>query len=366
MKKKIAVLPGDGIGPEVMKSALKVLDGVATRFGHDFPLSHHWFGGAAIDKHGTPLPEETLEECKKSDAVLMGSVGGPKWEAEKVRPEHGLLTLRKELGVFANLRPVQVFPGLEGLSPLKSSRVKGADFVFVRELTGGIYFSQPKTRNQEGTQATDTLSYSRSEIERIIEKAFQLARLRKGKVTSVDKANVLETSKLWREIVDSTSKKYPDVVKEHMLVDFAAMRIIKDPSEFDVIVTENMFGDILSDEASVIPGSLGMMPSASLSENGPGLYEPIHGSAPDIAGQGIANPIGMILTVAMMLRHSFDLEKEAKSVEKAVYETLQAGYRTPDIHHGSGTLVSTDEMASQIRLRMLEDATAATLLEVYV
>jgi 3-isopropylmalate dehydrogenase len=366
MKRTIAVLPGDGIGPEVMKGALKVLEGIATRFGHDFQTSKYCFGGAAIDKHGSPLPKETLEACKKSDAVLLGAVGGPKWDAEKSRPEHGLLQLRKELRVFANLRPVHVFPGLEDLSPLKSSRVKGADFIFVRELTGGIYFSEPKTRNPEGTQAIDTLSYTHQEIERIIETAFKLARSRKRKVTSVDKANVLETSKLWREIVESTSKKYPDVQVEHMLVDYAAMRIIKDPSALDVVVTENMFGDILSDEASVIPGSLGMMPSASLGKEGPGLYEPIHGSAPDIAGKGSANPIGMILTVAMMLRHSFGLEKEAQAVEKAVFETLQAGYRTHDIFQEAGTLVSTEDMANQIQLRMLEDATSATLLEVYV
>jgi 3-isopropylmalate dehydrogenase len=366
MRKKIAVLPGDGIGPEVMKGALDVLDGVATRFGHEFQTTVKKFGGAAIDHSGSPLPEDTLEACKESDAVLLGAVGGPKWDRGKVRPEQGLLRLRKELNVFANLRPVQVFPGLENLSPLKSSRVKGADFVFVRELTGGIYFSEPKKRDEDGNHATDTLFYTREEVERIVEKAFVLASGRKGKITSVDKANVLETSKMWREIVDSTAAKYPDVEVEHMLVDYAAMRLISDPAKFDVIVTENMFGDILSDEAAVIPGSLGVMPSASLSENGPGLYEPIHGSAPDIAGKGEANPIGMILSTAMMLRHSFQMEKEAEAVEKAVFETLQAGYRTKDIDHGNGYLVSTKEMVNQINLRMLEDSTSATLLEVYV
>jgi 3-isopropylmalate dehydrogenase len=366
MKKKIAVLPGDGIGPEVIKGALDVLDGVATRFGHEFETTVKNFGGAAIDQTGSPLPDDTLETCKNSDAVLLGAVGGPKWDGNSVRPEHGLLRLRKELNVYANLRPVKVFPGLENLSPLKSNRVKGADFIFVRELTGGIYFSEPKSRDKEGRHATDTLYYTREEIERIVEKAFQLASIRKGKVTSVDKANVLETSKMWREIVDSVSDRYPDVHVEHMLVDYAAMRLISDPSKFDVIVTENMFGDILSDEAAVIPGSLGVMPSASLSESGPGLYEPIHGSAPDIAGNGTANPIGMILSAAMMLRHSFQLEKEAAAVEKAVFETLQAGYRTNDIHHNSGYLVSTKEMVNQINLRMLEDSTSATLLEVYV
>jgi 3-isopropylmalate dehydrogenase len=364
MKKKIAVLPGDGIGPEVMKGALQVLEGVATRFGHEFQTTVKKFGGTAIDQEGTPLPTETLEACKESDAVLLGAVGGPKWDGQDVRPEQGLLALRKELNVFANLRPVQVFPGLEDLSPLKSSRVKGADFVFVRELTGGIYFSEPKTRDEK--LAVDTLAYTREEIERIIEKAYALASVRKGKVTSVDKANVLETSKLWREVVDETAKKYEHVKTEHLLVDYAAMRLISDPSSFDVVVTENMFGDILSDEASVIPGSLGLMPSASLSENGPGLYEPIHGSAPDIAGKEKANPIGMILSMAMMLRHSFGLEKEAAAVELAVFETLQAGYRTQDIYSGTGSLVSTKEMVNQIHFRMLEDSTSATLLEVYV
>ncbi|WNB93240.1 3-isopropylmalate dehydrogenase [Bacillus sp. NEB1478] len=366
MEKKITVLPGDGIGPEVMKGALEILDGVATRFGHEFHTTVKAFGGSAIDHSGSPLPEDTLLACKQSDAVLLGAVGGPRWDGNDVRPEHGLLRLRKELNVFANLRPVQVFPGLENLSPLKSNRVKGADFIFVRELTGGIYFSQPKMRDKEGKNATDTLFYSSEEVERIVEKAFELASVRKGKVTSVDKANVLETSKMWREIVDSAAKKYPNVQVEHMLVDFAAMRLISEPSKFDVIVTENMFGDILSDEAAVIPGSLGVMPSASLSENGPGLYEPIHGSAPDIAGKGVANPVGMILSTAMMLRHSFQLEKEAEAVEKAVYETLQAGYRTKDIYSGTGYLTSTKEMVNQIHLRMVEDSTRATLLEVYV
>lgn len=364
MKKKITVLPGDGIGPEVMKGALQVLDGVAARFGHEFQTTEKRFGGTAIDQDGKPLPDDTLETCKNSDAVLLGAVGGPKWDGQTVRPEQGLLALRKELSVFANLRPVTVFPGLENLSPLKSNRVKGADFVFVRELTGGIYFSEPKTRDEK--LAVDTLSYTREEITRIIEKAYELARVRRKKVTSVDKANVLETSKLWREIVEETANKYSDVETEHLLVDYAAMRMISNPSSFDVVVTENMFGDILSDEASVIPGSLGMMPSASLSQKGPGLYEPIHGSAPDIAGSGKANPIGMILSTAMMLRHSFKLEKEAAAVELAVFETLQAGYRTQDIYEGTGNLVSTKEMVNQIHFRMIEDSTSATLLEVYV
>jgi 3-isopropylmalate dehydrogenase len=364
MKKKIAVLPGDGIGPEVIKSALQVLDSVSTRFGHEFETTVKVFGGAAIDQEGTPLPEDTLAACKASDAVLLGAVGGPKWDRGKVRPEQGLLSLRKALNVYANLRPVQVFPGMDHLSPLKSDRVKGTDFIFVRELTGGIYFSEPKTRNKES--AVDTLSYTREEIARIVEKAYELASARRGKVTSVDKANVLETSKLWREIVEETAKKYPNVQTEHVLVDYAAMKMISDPASFDVVVTENMFGDILSDEASVLTGSLGMMPSASLSENGTGLYEPIHGSAPDIAGTGKANPIGTILSAAMMLRHSFHLEKEAAAVELAVYETLQAGYRTQDIYDGTGNLVSTKEMVNQIHFRILEDSTSASLLEVYV
>ncbi|MBN3556339.1 3-isopropylmalate dehydrogenase [Fictibacillus nanhaiensis] len=364
MKKRIAVLPGDGIGPEVIKGALQVLDGVATRFGHEFETIEQVFGGAAIDQEGTPIPDATLKTCKDSDAVLLGAVGGPKWDKGDVRPEQGLLALRKEMNVFANVRPVHVYPGLEHLSPLKSNKVKGADFVFVRELTGGIYFSEPKERNENC--AVDTLSYTREEITRIVEKAFELASSRRRKVTSVDKANVLETSKLWREIVEDVAKKYPNVETENLLVDYAAMRMISNPTSFDVVVTENMFGDILSDEASVLTGSLGMMPSASLSENGPGLYEPIHGSAPDIAGSGKANPIGMILSVAMMLRHSFQLEKEAVAVELAVFETLQAGYRTGDIYGDSGTLVSTKEMVNQIHFRMLEDSTSATLLEVYV
>ncbi|MGA4719207.1 3-isopropylmalate dehydrogenase [Fictibacillus nanhaiensis] len=364
MKKRIAVLPGDGIGPEVIKGALQVLDGVATRFGHEFETIEQVFGGAAIDQDGNPLPDSTLKTCKDSDAVLLGAVGGPKWDQGKVRPEQGLLALRKAMNVFANVRPVLVYPGLEHLSPLKSNKVKGADFVFVRELTGGIYFSEPKERNEK--RAVDTLSYTREEITRIVEKAYELASSRRRKVTSVDKANVLETSKLWREVVEDVAKKYSNIETEHLLVDYAAMRMISNPTSFDVVVTENMFGDILSDEASVLTGSLGMMPSASLSENGPGLYEPIHGSAPDIAGSGKANPIGMILSVAMMLRHSFQLEKEAEAVELAVFETLQAGYRTGDIYGGSGTLVSTKEMVNQIHFRMLEDSTSATLLEVYV
>ncbi|WP_137788721.1 3-isopropylmalate dehydrogenase [Bacillus sp. E(2018)] len=364
MKKRIAVLPGDGIGPEVIKGALQVLDGVATRFGHEFETIEQVFGGAAIDQEGTPLPDTTLKTCHASDAVLLGAVGGPKWDQGNVRPEQGLLALRKAMNVYANVRPVHVYPGLEHLSPLKSNKVKGADFVFVRELTGGIYFSEPKERNEK--RAVDTLSYTREEITRIVEKAYELASSRRKKVTSVDKANVLETSKLWREVVEDVAKKYPNIETEHLLVDYAAMRMISNPTSFDVVVTENMFGDILSDEASVLTGSLGMMPSASLSENGPGLYEPIHGSAPDIAGSGKANPIGMILSVAMMLRHSFQLEKEAEAVELAVFETLQAGYRTGDIYGDSGTLVSTKEMVNQIHFRMLEDSTSATLLEVYV
>ncbi|MET3727598.1 3-isopropylmalate dehydrogenase [Fictibacillus halophilus] len=364
MKKRIAVLPGDGIGPEVIKGALQVLDGVATRFGHEFETIEQVFGGAAIDQEGTPIPEATLKTCNDSDAVLLGAVGGPKWDKGDVRPEQGLLALRKAMNVYANVRPVHVYPGLEHLSPLKSNKVKGADFVFVRELTGGIYFSEPKERNEK--RAVDTLSYTREEITRIVEKAYDLASSRRRKVTSVDKANVLETSKLWREVVEDVAKKYPNVETEHLLVDYAAMRTISNPTSFDVVVTENMFGDILSDEASVLTGSLGMMPSASLSENGPGLYEPIHGSAPDIAGSGKANPIGMILSVAMMLRHSFKLEKEAEAVELAVFETLQAGYRTQDIFGESGTLVTTKEMVNQIHFRMLEDSTSATLLEVYV
>ncbi len=364
MKKRIAVLPGDGIGPEVIKGALQVLDGVATRFGHEFETIEQVFGGAAIDQEGTPIPDATLKTCNDSDAVLLGAVGGPKWDKGDVRPEQGLLALRKAMNVYANVRPVHVYPGLEHLSPLKSNKVKGADFVFVRELTGGIYFSEPKERNEK--LAVDTLSYTREEITRIVEKAYDLASSRRRKVTSVDKANVLETSKLWREVVEDVAKKYPNVETEHLLVDYAAMRMISNPTSFDVVVTENMFGDILSDEASILTGSLGMMPSASLSENGPGLYEPIHGSAPDIAGSGKANPIGMILSVAMMLRHSFKLEKEAEAVELAVFETLQAGYRTQDIFGESGTLVTTKEMVNQIHFRMLEDSTSATLLEVYV
>jgi 3-isopropylmalate dehydrogenase len=356
MTGRIVVLPGDGIGPEVTREAVGVLRAVARKYGHDFTFEEHPFGGASIDAHGVPLTPRTLEACKESSAVLLGAVGGPRWDAVAVdvRPERGLLGLRKELGVFANLRPVNVHPALAGASPLKEHLLKDIDLVVVRELTGGLYFGMPRfTREEGGTvKSVDTLEYTRIEIARVVDLAFRLAATRKRKVTSVDKANVLETSRLWRKTATEIAASHPGVTLEHMLVDTAAMRLVSAPASFDVVVTENMFGDILTDEASVLAGSMGMLPSASLGDGGPGLYEPIHGSAPDIAGHGIANPVGMILSAALLLRYSFGREEEACAVERAVYATITAGIRTPDL----GGRQTTQEVGTRI-VKELEHST---------
>lgn len=342
MKANLVLLPGDGIGPEVVGAAVKVFEAIGRQYGHEFVFTEHLIGGSAIDKTGNPLPEETLHACRSADAVLLGAVGGPKWDDPRapVRPEQGLLGLRKGLGVFANLRPVRVHPALIEASPLKPDRLVGVDLIVVRELTGGLYFGQPKMREWVGGQqrAVDTLEYTESEIERIVDLAFRLARQRRKKVSSVDKANVLESSRLWREVANRVAQRYPDVTLEHVLVDTAAMRLVNTPQSFDVIVTENMFGDILTDEAAVLAGSMGMLPSASLNGRHGGLYEPIHGSAPDIAGQGIANPIGTILSAAMLLRYSLGLEQEARAIEKAVDRAIADGARTRDL---GGALTTT-------------------------
>ena len=352
MEFKITLLPGDGIGPEVVAEAVRVLDVIASKFHHSFHFTERLMGGCSIDQYGLSLTDETLADCKSADAVLLGAVGGPKWDDPnaKDRPERGLLALRKGLGVFANLRPVKVHPALIDASPLKPEKLKDVDILVVRELTGGLYFGQPKLRGvKDGKEyAVDTLEYFDYEICRVMELAFKLARGRKKKVTSVDKANVLESSRLWRQIAAKIGKENPDVELEHMLVDTASMRLITGPAWMDVVVTENMFGDILTDEASVLAGSMGMLPSASLSESSVGLYEPIHGSAPDIAGKGIANPVGTILSSAMLLRHSLKLEVEAASVEKAVDETITAGARTTDIGGKLSTRQMTDEIIKRI------------------
>jgi 3-isopropylmalate dehydrogenase len=342
LKATIAVIGGDGIGPEVTAEAVKVLRAVAARFGHSFTLRESPFGGIAIDQSGDPLPAATLKNCLSADAVLLGAIGGPKWSDPnaKVRPEQGLLRLRKELGVYANIRPVRLHPALRNASTLKSEVLDGVDLIFVRELIGGIYFGA-KTRT--ATEATDLCSYSVGEIERIVRTAAQLASGRRKKLTSIDKANVLETSRLWRDVTTRLMKaEFPDVALEHMLVDSAAMHLIRRPRDFDVAVTENMFGDILTDEASMLAGSLGLLPSASLGDDGRGLYEPIHGSAPDIAGKGIANPYGAILSSALLLRHSLGLEAEAAAVEAAVNRTISYGILPPDLAGASGTMVNTN------------------------
>lgn len=350
MEKQIILLPGDGIGKEVINSAEDVLNAIAGEFNHTFSFESYDIGGVAIDLHGTPLPDATVKACQKADAILLGAVGGPKWDKNPshLRPEQGLLGIRKALGLFANLRPIKGFNTLIHASPLKEEIVSGSDLLIVRELTGGLYFGTPSERSNDGNSAVDTLSYTREEIERIVDKAFQAARKRRGHLTSVDKANVLESSKLWREIVEEKKGQYTDVFVEHALIDSTAMKLITNPTQFDVIVTENMFGDILSDEASVLTGSLGMLPSASLREDGVGLYEPAHGSAPDIAGKGIANPVAMILSTAMMLQYSFGLEAEAKLIEDAVQSALNSGYHTADLHLTDGYLVGTTEMTKHI------------------
>lgn len=354
MNAKIVLLPGDGIGPEVVGEARRVLDAVARFFGHTFDYAEHLLGGCAIDATGTAMPAATLQACQTAQAVLLGAVGGPKWDDPQatVRPEQGLLAIRKGLGLYANLRPVKVIPSLARLSPLKPERLAGVDFIVIRELTGGLYFGQPKgrTKTATGEQAVDTLIYTDVEIRRIVRLAFQLARGRRKFVTSIDKANVLESSRLWRQIAIEVGKEFPDVKLEHQLVDSAAMRLITHAAQFDVIVTENMFGDILTDEAAVLAGSLGLLPSASLGEGKLGLYEPIHGSAPDIAGKGIANPTGTILSAAMLLRHSLGLEAEARAIEAAVSAAIDEGCHTGDL--GAAKPISTIQMGDAVRARL--------------
>ena len=352
---KIAVLPGDGIGPEVMKVAVEVLEKISKKHGIEFEFNYADVGGIAIDNHGTPLPEYTIKICEGSEAILFGSVGGPKWEnlPPEKQPERGaLLPLRKHFELFANIRPVNVFKSLKDACSLKDKFIPdGLDIVILRELTGGIYFGQPKEINSSRTEAIDTMRYSKNEIVRIARLGFETARLRKKKLTSVDKANVLMTSVLWREVVTELQKnEYPDVTLNHMYVDNASMQLVRNPGQFDVIVTENMFGDILSDEAAMLTGSLGMLPSASLNEKGFGLYEPIGGTAPDIAGQNIANPTAQILSAALMLRYSFKMETAAREIENAVSKTLDAGFRTGDIYFGEpGTFkVNTTEFGNKI------------------
>jgi len=352
MKATITLLPGDGIGPEVVAEGQKVLEAVAGQFGHTFAFTQAMIGGIAIDETGDPLPDTTLNACQAGDAVLLGAVGGPKWSdpGAPVRPEQGLLRLRKELGLFANLRPVKVVPALAAASTLKSEVVGGVDLVIVRELTGGLYFGQPQGRrdDENGRAAVDTLCYTEAEIERLMRVAFDLARIRRNKVTSVDKANVLASSRLWREVAHEVARDYPDVEYEDVLVDACAMHLIRRPADFDVVATENMFGDILSDEASMLTGSLGMLPSASLGSGPPGLYEPIHGSAPDIAGQGLANPLATILSVAMLLRSSLGLADEAAAVERAVEGVLAVGHRTADLAETGQPTVGTQAMGDLV------------------
>ena len=357
MKKNIAVLSGDGVGPEVTDQAVKVLQKIAEKFDHEFNFEYGLIGASAIDKTGNPLPTKTLDLCKNSDSILFGAIGDPKYDLDpkaKVRPEQGLLKLRKSLDLFANLRPIFVFDSLIDSSPLKSEVVKNTDFIVVRELTGGIYFGEPRGRNEDGTKAFDTSVYSKEEIIRVAKIAYMISEKQRKKVTVVDKANVLETSRLWRETLQDFSKKYPQVETRFLYVDNAAMQIIKRPSDFDVILTENLFGDILTDEASVLVGSLGMLPSASI---GPtvALYEPIHGSFPKATGKNIANPIGAILSSEMMLKYSFHLEKEWISIWNAVTETLIEGWRTRDIATDltdNKKILGTKEMGEKIIERL--------------
>jgi 3-isopropylmalate dehydrogenase len=351
MQLRITSLPGDGIGPEVTQQAIRVLEEVAAGFGHDLELDEKEIGGAALTKFGKPLPDATIKACLSSQAVLLGAVGGPAFDhyAREVRPEAGLLRLRQELGAYANLRPAVFYPALRACSPLREEVVKGTDVLIVRELLGGLYFGQPRSIEGDAgaRQAINTMRYGEPEIERIARVAFKLARTRRRRLVSVDKSNVLECSRLWREVVIRVGRDFPDVQLSHMYVDSAAMMLVLRPAEFDVILTENMFGDILSDETGGVVGSLGLLASASI--GGPvGLYEPVHGSAPDIAGQNIANPLGAILSVAMMLRYSFDLPKEAECVEAGVISALKGGFRTPDLARAGERTVKTVEMGSQI------------------
>ena len=350
---KIVLLPGDGIGPEVVREAEAVLNRVAAKFGHSFSFSTHQIGGCAIDATGSALPDETLAACRVADAVLLGAVGGPKWDdpKAKTRPEAGLLKIRKELGLYANLRPITTFDCLLDSSPLKRHIIEGTDILFFRELTGGLYFGESGLKqNADGSEtAFSTMTYSTHEIERIVRMAAKAAMARRKKLTMVDKANVLEASRLWRRVSEKIVKsEFPELTYEVVLVDSMAMHLISRPATFDVVVTENMFGDILTDEGSMLPGSLGLLPSASLGEPGPGLYEPIHGSAPDIAGKGIANPLATILAAAMLLRHSLNLSKEAEAIEAAVKSVLDAGHRTKDIARNDEKSVSTTEMGKLV------------------
>ncbi len=352
MQANIVLLPGDGIGPEVTAEAVRILEAIASKYGHALGFSERLMGGSSLDRYGSSLTDETLADCQAADAVLLGAVGGPKWDDPNAsdRPERGLLALRKGLGVFANLRPVKVHPALRQWSPIKEEKLRNVDMLVIRELTGGLYFGWPKGRDSRNghERAVDTLEYYDYEVGRILELAFKLSLGRRKKVASVDKANVLETSRLWRQIATRLGAQHPEIELEHVLVDTAAMRLIANPTGFDVIVTENMFGDILTDEASVLAGSLGMLPSASLGGTGPGLYEPVHGSAPDIAGQGIANPVGMILSSALLLRYSLGLEAEAKEIEQAVDEAITDGARTVDV----GGNLTTRQMADEILERI--------------
>ena len=352
MEKQIAVIRGDGIGPEIVEQALRVMDAVAEKYGHTFRYVEADMGGVAIDRWGEALPAAELEKCMTSDSVLLGAVGGPKWDGMPgdKRPEKGLLALRSAMGLYSNNRPARLWPQLAAASPLRPEIVaKGIDFIVVRELIGGVYFGEHRTEEADGElKATDVMSYAEHEIERIGRIAFETAGKRRKKVTSIDKANVLDTSRLWRKVMHRLAQEYPEIQYSDMLVDNAAMQIAKDPSQFDVVVTENMFGDILSDEASMITGSIGMIPSSSLGEGSRGLYEPIHGSAPDIAGQNKANPIGTILAAAMMLKYSFDMDEEAEAVEAAVSRVLDQGLRTGDMMAEGCTLVSCSEMGDAI------------------
>lgn len=355
MQAKIILLPGDGIGPEVVSAGRAVLETVAAKYNHAFSFDEHLIGGCSIDEHGTALTSETLAACRAADAILLGAVGGPKWDdpLASVRPEQGLLGLRKGLGLFANLRPVRPHAELLDASPLRPEKLLGVDILVVRELTGGIYFGEPQGRETSpdgSVRAVDTMVYCDYEIERVVELACKLARGRRRKVSSIDKANVLESSRLWRQIATDVSARHPDIEVEHQLVDAAAMRLITQPANFDVIVTGNLFGDILTDEASVLAGSMGILPSASIGDGGPGLFEPIHGSAPDIAGQGIANPIGTILSAAMLLRHSLRLEAEAAAIEAAVDRAITDGCRTVDLSVENS--LSTEEMKRAIVERL--------------
>jgi 3-isopropylmalate dehydrogenase len=351
MKAKIVTLPGDGIGVEVVAEGVKVLQAIAEKYDHQFTFEHALIGGSAMDATGEPLPQATLDACKQADAVLLGAVGGPKWDdpTAKVRPEQGLLALRKGLGVFANLRPVKLYKQLLHASTIKPDVIEDVDLLVVRELTGGIYFGERARKRVGGTEgAYDTMFYTVPEVERVVRVAFELARKRRQKVTSVDKANVLESSRLWRETATRVAEEYPDVEFDSMYVDIAAMRLVRYPKVFDVIVTGNMFGDILTDEASMIAGSMGMLPSGAIGAHKPGLFEPIHGSAPKYTGQNVVNPIATILSAAMLLRYSLELDQEAQAIEDAVQAVLEEGYRTKDIREDGTTLVGTREMGNLI------------------